>query len=262
MASRYFILLVPVAALLVSACLHADDAPKEATKEATKEAAKEAPKQAAKEAAQDPNLIKGWGRWQDPDGDCRTKIDGGKLQVWVPGTAHDLSVEQNKMNAPMILQDTTGDFDIETKVSGTFEPGEPTVAGRKPYQGAGLVMALDNQNYVRLERAVFTNNNRQNHHYVSFEVRLNGQVVRLGQTTDFPIRENAPVSLRLRRRGNQVQGQVKVTDNWETLGVKPFVNGTGFQAGIAAINASNAPLTAQFENLKVTPVEASRVVPK
>jgi regulation of enolase protein 1 (concanavalin A-like superfamily) len=259
MASRYFILLIPVAALLVSACLRADDAPKETAKEA----AKEAPKQAAKEAAPDPNLIKDWGRWQDPDRDCRTKIEAGKLLVWVPGTAHDLSVEQNKMNAPMLLQDATGDFDIETKVSGTFEPGEATVAGRTPYQGAGLVMALDNRNYIRLERAVYTNNNRQNHHYVNFEVRLNGQVVRLGQAPDFPIPENAPVALRLRRRGNQVQGQVNVNgNNWETLGIKPFVNGTRFQAGVAVINATNAPLTAQFENLKVTPVEASRVVPK
>ena len=249
--TRYFALLV--LGLMLAACIHADDAPQQPANAPVKET--------PKEGAQDANVIKGWGRWQDPDGDCKVRSENGRLQVWVPGTAHDLSVEQDKMNAPMILQDATGDFDVEVKVSGTFTPGEATVAGRTPYQGAGLVMALDDRNYIRLERAVYTTNGR-NHHYVNFEVRLNGQVVRLGEARDFPIPQNAPVALRLRRRGNQVQGQARVGDNWETLGIKPFVNGTKFQAGIAAINATNAPLTAQFENLKITLVEASRVVPK
>lgn len=227
-------------------------------KETTKESAP-----TASTTPQDPNLIRGWGRWQDPDRDCRTKIENGKLLVWVPGTAHDLSVEQNKMNAPMVLQDAQGDFDVEVKLSGTFTPGEATVQGRTPYQGAGLVMAADNRNYIRLERAVYVGNDRQGHHYVNFEVRLNGQISRIGQSTDFPVPENVPVTLRLRRRGNQVQGQVNVNgQNWEQVGLKTFSTEAKMMAGLAAVNATNAPLTVQFENIKVTPVERSTVVPR
>ena len=236
---------------MTNSALKADDAPKEPTKETPKD------------ANPDPNMINGWGRWQDPDRDCRKKVEGGNLQVWIPGTAHDLSVEQNKMNAPMILQEAPGDFDIEVKISGTFMPGEATVQGRTPYQGAGLVMALDNRNYLRLERAVYVGNDQQNHHYINFEVRLNGQVSRIGQSTDFPVPENVPVMLRLKKRGNQVQGQVNVTgQNWEQVGIKTFTDGDKFQTGVAAVNATNAPLTVQFENIKVTSVQAANVRPQ
>ncbi len=249
MKSSFFCSLLG-AILMTNAGLKADDAPKEPAKDT------------AKEAPQDPNLIKGWGRWQDPDRDCRTRIDAGKLLVWIPGTAHDLSVEQNQMNAPMILQETQGDFDIEVKISGTFTPGEAAVQGRTPYQGAGLVVALDNNNYLRLERAVYVGGG-QGHHYVNFEVRLNGQISRIGQSTDFPVPENVPVILRLKKRGNQVQGQVNITgENWEQVGIKTFTDGAKFQAGVAAVNATTAPLTVQFENIKVTPVERSTVRPR
>ncbi len=241
------ICLLLTAIVMTNVGLKADDAPKEPPKE-------------NKEAPQDPNIIKGWGRWQDPDRDCRTRLDAGKLLVWIPGTAHDLSVEQNKMNAPMILQEAPSDFDIEVKVSGTFMPGEADVDGRTPYQGAGLVVALDNRNYIRLERAVYVGGDRQSHHYVNLEVRLNGQVQRIGQSTDFPVPENVPVGLRLKKRGNQVQAQVNVTgENWEQVGIKTFTDGAKFQAGIAAVNATKAPLTTQFENIKLTPVERANV---
>ena len=235
--------------VLTNVSLKADDAPKEPPKE-------------NKEAPQDPNVIKGWGRWQDPDRDCRNRIENGKLQVWIPGTAHDLSVEQDKMNAPMVLQETQGDFDIEVKVRGTFTPGEAAVAGRTPYQGAGLVMAVDNRNYIRLERAVYVAGGQPTH-YINFEVRLNGQVQRIGQSTDFPVPENVPVGLRLKKRGNQVQAQVNVTgENWEQVGIKTFTEGAKIQAGVAAVNATKAPLTTQFENIKLTTVERSQVRPR
>lgn len=260
MKSTFFCLLLGTI-VLNNVGLMAEEAPREG-KEPPRETPKEAPR-TAPEAQTDPNQIRGWGRWQDPDRDCRAKVEAGKLLVWVPGTAHDLSVEQNKMNAPMVLQEAQGDFDIEVKLSGTFTPGEANVQGRTPYQGAGLVMALDNRNYIRLERAVYVGNDRQGHHYVNFEVRLNGQVSRIGQATDFPVPENVPVALRLKKRGTQVQGQVNITgDNWEQVGIKAFTDGAKFQAGVAAVNATNLPLTVQFENIKVTPVERSSVRPR
>ena len=203
-------------------------------------------------APKDPNLIPGWGRWVDADHDCKYRLDATKLLVSVPGSAHDLSVEQGKMNAPMILQDAQGDFDFQVLVSGKFAPGEAAVQGRTPYQGAGLVLAQDNKNYVRLERAVYTRADRKNFHYVNFEVRLNGQVVRLGEGADYPFEDKMPAYLRLERRGAQVRGSVSEDgENWHNLGVKNFVATVKLMAGVAAINASNAPFAPQFEEFKL-----------
>lgn len=244
------------AVLLVSPiALHAaEPAPKEGPKEAPKDAPKETPKENA-----DPKMITGWGRWQDPDRDCKYKLETGRLLVWVPGTAHDLSAENNKMNAPMVLQDAKGDFDVTVRVSGTFTPGAANVAGRTPYQGSGLVLAQDNRNYLRLERAVFTNAGGQNYHYVNFEVRLNGQVQRLGEAADHAVPENIPVYLRIERRGAQVRGSVSEDGtNWQNLGIKNFVGTPQLLAGVATVNATNSPMTIQFESLKLTSVGAAK----
>jgi regulation of enolase protein 1 (concanavalin A-like superfamily) len=207
----------------------------------------------AQEAPKDPNLIPGWGKWTDADRDCKYRLDAGKLSIWVPGTAHDLSVEQNKMNAPMVLQDVQGDFSIQVQVSGTFAPGAANVAGRTPYQGAGLVLAADNRNYLRMERAVYKRGDGQNFHYVNFEVRLNGQVVRLGQVADFQIEDRIPMFLRLDRRGTQVQGYASEDgENWQSVGTKTFVATPKLIAGVAAVNASTTPFTPQYSSLKLT----------
>ena len=59
---------------------------------------------------EDHDIIEGWGRPVDPDGDCAFNVDNDGMTIRVPGTPHDLSIELNRMNAPRVLQDVDGRF--------------------------------------------------------------------------------------------------------------------------------------------------------
>ncbi len=113
---------------------------------------------AATRAAEKPLAmsIHGWGNVVDPDGDSQIDLDGAKVKITVPGSPHDFAAELQQWNAPRILRSVRGDFIAEVKISGTFDPkGESTIEGRKPYNGAGLLVIADNDNHVSLQRAAF-----------------------------------------------------------------------------------------------------------
>jgi hypothetical protein len=81
-------------------------------------------------------FISGWGVTADQDSDCQFRVDSGVLKINVPGSerAHDLSAENNMMNAPRVTQKVHGDFTVQVRVDGTFEPGEEsTQPGRTGY---------------------------------------------------------------------------------------------------------------------------------
>jgi regulation of enolase protein 1 (concanavalin A-like superfamily) len=85
----------------------------------------------------------GW-QWIDPDEKDRPTpkdVKKGVLRVQIP-SGKDLYGENR--TAPRYIKPITGDFEIETRVK--FLPKEN-------YQGAGLLIYLDGNNYMRFERA-------------------------------------------------------------------------------------------------------------
>lgn len=88
-------------------------------------------------------IPKGW-RWIDADaahGPVKYDTSGGTLKIIVP-SGKDMFGENR--TAPHMLQPIEGDFQIETRVK--FDP-------KDNYQGAGLFVYVDGDNYLRLERA-------------------------------------------------------------------------------------------------------------
>jgi regulation of enolase protein 1 (concanavalin A-like superfamily) len=88
-------------------------------------------------------IPKGW-KWIDADaakGLVKYETSGGTLKFTVP-SGKDMFGENR--TAPHMLQPIEGDFQIETRVR--FDPKED-------YQGAGLFVYKDADNYLRLERA-------------------------------------------------------------------------------------------------------------
>ena len=97
--------------------------------------------------------IAGWGLAIDPDGDCQMIGDRGTLTITVPPTLHDLNADIGKYNAPRVMWDVEGDFEVEVRVDGDFTPGNLcNRAGGIPFVGAGIVIADGADNFVRLER--------------------------------------------------------------------------------------------------------------
>lgn len=89
-------------------------------------------------------IPKGW-RWVDAEaatkGPVKYDTSGGTLKFTMP-SGKDMYGENR--TAPHMIQPIDGDFQIETRVK--FDP-------KADYQGAGLFIFKDGENYLRLERA-------------------------------------------------------------------------------------------------------------
>lgn len=145
------------------------------------------------EAASKTAVLAGWGKAIDPDGDCKFFLSEGALLINVPGSAsaHDLSPEMEKTNAPRVLQPVNGDFSIQVHVDGRFTPGEDsTLDGRTGYNGAGIVAIMDPKNLVTLVRAVLKREGEEDQPYANFELRKDGELQRIGLTGDHPLPKN------------------------------------------------------------------------
>ncbi len=100
--------------------------------------------------------IKGWGTVIDPDRDCKVKEDGGTVTITVPTTYHDLTYTDDgtKRNAPRILQDVKGNFRVQVKVRAFPLPQANTSSsGKHSFVSSGLLVWIDDKNFLRLERA-------------------------------------------------------------------------------------------------------------
>ena len=191
-------------------------------------------------------LVEGWGTLVDPDGDCGAELTDEGLTIRVPGSAHDLSVEIKRMNAPRVVQDIEGDFIAQVRVHATHSPaGESVIPGRLAYNGAGLLLFGDKNNYVRLERGAILRDGEIKP-YISFERRSGGEASNHGAVG---VGDEA-VYVRLERRAGKTYGAVS-TDGARWTWFPPFdeVKGDKLQLGVAAINSCALPFTAQFEKL-------------
>jgi regulation of enolase protein 1 (concanavalin A-like superfamily) len=174
-------------------------------------------------------------------------LDGNKLTIRVPGTWHDLGAEGGKLNAPTVLRSITGDFLAEVKVTGSLRPGgQGTRPGGLPFHGAGLVLWHDAGNYIRLERAALVREGRIIP-YVTFEERRDRRVEAVG--LDIP---DAPIQLRLERRGDRIQGAVSSDGlTWRGLPPRKVDYPARIKLGVDAINSSSKPFTATLEDFRV-----------
>jgi regulation of enolase protein 1 (concanavalin A-like superfamily) len=196
--------------------------------------------------------VPGWGDAFDSVGDCLVKGAGTTLSIEVPGTLHDLSVERAQISAPRVLREIDGDFVAEVTVTGQISPqGNRTSSYALPYHGGGLLVWLDRDNYIRLERAVIL---RQNNpfHYVNFEQRSSADMAAsFGQGTG-----TGSISLRFERQGSRVTASYRAEGgDWSTFPKSMGVRGWGesLKVGIAAVNTSTAPFTAEFQDFRVGP---------
>ncbi len=206
--------------------------------------------------AKSPRIIKEWGDVTDPAGDCTFEADQGKLVITVPAEcpkAHNLCAELSNMDAPRVLQTLDGDFDLQVKVDGTFEPGKEHGTGsRVPYQGAGLVVIADAANYIRMERATMLFGELRN--YINFEIRVDGELQRFGSNEKFPLDPAKPVWLRLERRGETMRGGMSHDGReWSWGEAKELTSKSwakeSLQAGVHAVSSSSgkfAPVFAEF----------------
>ena len=196
--------------------------------------------------------VAGWGDTFDPQGDCTIKSAGGSLTILVPGTLHDLSVEQGKVTAPRVLRAVEGDFVAEVTVAGIIRPGgDRTSRYALPYHGAGLLVWLDRDDFIRLERAAILRGNEP-FYYVNFEQRTSAN---MASSTGSAV-PSGPLALRLERQGSTVSAAYKMEgQSWVKIGKPAGIRwwGESLKVGVAAVNTATEPLTAEFKELVIQP---------
>jgi regulation of enolase protein 1 (concanavalin A-like superfamily) len=186
-----------------------------------------------------------WGEVTDPDGDCQLKLADSKLSIVVPGTAHDLSAELKKVNAPRVLRDVQGDFIVQVKVGGALKPGpNPSMPQRLPFNSAGLLVWLDSTSYVRLERAAIVRDGNVQP-ILLFEERNKSVPVMVGA---IPL-EPRPTYLRLERRDGFLFASFGF-DGTAWVPLKPVRRDLPekVKVGVAAVNTAAEPFTAELES--------------
>jgi regulation of enolase protein 1 (concanavalin A-like superfamily) len=193
-----------------------------------------------------------WGTFEDPDEDCAFKVENGVLALTVPGSDHDLSSERGKMNAPRVLRPVEGDFTVEVKVAGKFEPRRQGVITRAAYQGAGFLIRQDDNNYLRLDRACLWNG-RDHIAYANFELRVGGALERFGSATVFTKLDNDKETwLKIERRGNEFKAYAtQEAGKWQALGTKTLAAPGRIEVGVAAINGAREQFTPRYSDFEL-----------
>jgi regulation of enolase protein 1 (concanavalin A-like superfamily) len=156
-------------------------------------------------------------------------------------------------NAPRTLAEVEGDFLAYVQVNGDIDPGlDPTTdpRGRKlpiSFQGAGLLLYQDKENFVRLERACTAQG-------ASLVRELLVEVVRGGREIDYyyialPGDPSAPLDLFLIRRKGRVRCLFS-HDGRRLLGFREFALDypAKVKIGLTASNLSRKPFTARFSD--------------
>ena len=202
-------------------------------------------------------MLESWGTACDPDGDCKFYVGEDELVVMVPGSErpHDLAADIQVTNAPRVTQQVKGEFTLQVRIDGRFAPGgSSTQPGRTPYNGAGLIAMLDENNVVTLARAVLQHGGGKRMPYANFEIRINGELQRIGLTSDFRIPDKGPVYLRIERRGQTIRGSVSTDgETWTALASKelPEAWPHELQVGVAAISTSKEEFLPRFSRLQL-----------
>jgi regulation of enolase protein 1 (concanavalin A-like superfamily) len=194
-----------------------------------------------------------WGELVDPDGDCTWKLEDGSLVGDVPETLHDLNIDIHTMNGPRVIQEVAGDFVATVKVTGSFDPGHiPTGPRSVPYNGGGLLVWLDQGNYIRLERGAMYRNGRVMGLLI-FESRENGTKAQGHNKGGLDPRTD--LWLRVERKGNVIAGFFsRDGKEWDALEPMEVEWARTLKVGVDAINSSGDPMTVRFHDYVIAPL--------
>ncbi len=176
-------------------------------------------------------------RWDDAHYDLAARP--GFLRMVVP-TSNDLSPWTN-FDGPYLLQPVDGGWTMTTAVE--FVPVQQ-------FQGAGLLVYVDDDHLVRLERAAGG---------TGIENGVHLSVIRDGEFETAAAVEEIPaaikrIELRLQRQGNRFTASWREAGKtWQSVGTTEIELATTVQVGIAALCEFDAPdVTADFDSFDIS----------
>jgi Trypsin-like peptidase domain len=201
----------------------------------------------------------------DPGKDCKLVKDeddlkikitvpGGKIRSLAPLIRQRFNKKKPLHNAPMALIDVEGDFGAMVEVTGEMTPGAKLPRDREgndlqfTFQGAGLLLYQDKDNFVRLERTAGVSlDDLHPIHKVLFEVVKDGKQV--GNHRYPPVPEGTVYLVLARRKGRVQCGfSQDLTSPPRMLQQAEVGFDSKLKIGLCASNISAEPYVATFEN--------------
>lgn len=156
------------------------------------------------------------------------------------------------LNAPRVLQPIEGDFVVEVTVAGSFRPWDQAGPDYHPFHGAGLLLFVDANTFVRLERATARVGDIDV--YCNFEFRT-AQEVRLTSIQDadaYHLRDHVATRLLLRREGDRLFPAVaQGNDPWRELPQRVVPLPARVEVGVAAVTTASEAFAPVFYELTV-----------
>lgn len=192
-----------------------------------------------------PQLIKGWGQVENPDGTCQISAHNGQVTFTLPGPNHDLWPVGGKVNAPRILHEVEGNFTVEVKVASSVKPENGF------FRAGTLLIWQDEMNMIRLDSAC-AHRGRQTHDFFCYlHVFKDGR--RLVNEQLRPLKEQ-PTNLRLTRRDTRIVASFSQDDGqtWKTFREKRLELPQKLKVGVAALNVTKSPFTISFQDFKIS----------
>ncbi len=192
--------------------------------------------------------ITGWGQMIDPDGNSRFDVERNRVTITFGPGRKGLDAEggRSKMNAPRVLASVDGDFTVTTIVKGNMPLPELPYA----YVSGGLVLMMDQENYIRLERANFIRRGEKSY-YTNFEQRVDAKRTRMGRFADFRLEKDQDVELRLEVIGNRVRALVRhVDEGWHEMGTTKIDRKQSVHVGISGVKTIDDEVAVTFSDLR------------
>lgn len=164
------------------------------------------------------------------------ELSDGVLKLTIP-PGKDLRGEN--LTAPRILKTVSGDFEIETRLK--FSPTQD-------YQGAGLLIFRNDNNYLRLERAYADENG------IRFDRREDESYEPLAMPDKFPTAAQE-VELKFRRAGKELTAFWREAGKTEWIEVGKVSSNYPEVLKVGLIGVSTADeITAEFAHIKLSPI--------
>ena len=191
-------------------------------------------------------------KFVDPDGDCKLLDPNekeGSLKLWVPATPHDMN--PSKDNMARMLVDVEGDFILEARVLGAFNPerGLEWPDRKLSYRAGSLIVWSDQVNFLRLSRSgLFRLDQPVPRAYMDFPVFKNGGRIFFAS----PGCKDEDTVMRIERKGNVFSASWDDGDTRKGIPPQTLNWPAKLKVGVGAINVSTQPFQVAFDGIKLT----------
>jgi regulation of enolase protein 1 (concanavalin A-like superfamily) len=185
-----------------------------------------------------------WGEAIDPQKDSEIAGDKDRVNIKILGTRKG---PQAILDTPRVMREVEGDFVITVKVVGEFKAGGESVNPKVvPFNGAGILVWSDPDNYIRLERAAVSRKGKINT-YVNFE-EFEGGARNASHNEKM---EGGDCWVRMERKGSRIHGGISFDGTtWKDLKPIQTVWPAKLKVGVSATSSSNQPFSAAFEEFQ------------